>query len=74
MNGKVIHLVQRAPPSSNGSGPDQGPTTQAGNGAGGRRSQQWRTLFAPPRGNPAMYVGAMAFPAEFMDATGKSNK
>ncbi|XP_024084272.1 large proline-rich protein bag6-A isoform X2 [Cimex lectularius] len=71
VHGKVIHLVQRAPPSTTSS--------DSGNGGGESRSTQsrnvgWRPFNQTVRldganGN-AMYLGAMAFPAELMDAQG----
>lgn len=75
VNGKVIHLVQRAPPVSNGSAPDRGPsTTRSANGASGHRRPPgpWRTIFnsGPNTGTSGVYLGAMAFPAEIMDASG----
>lgn len=66
VNGKVIHLVQRPPPVSNGSGPSN---TRSTTGSNARRTPL--RLFGPAgnTGN-AMYLGAMAFPAEIMDASG----
>lgn len=75
VHGKVIHLVQRAPPSttqeSSNSGPE--PRTTAS------RRGNMRTLFTSPGGRMdttasgnAMYLGAMAFPADLMDAQGIS--
>ncbi|KAI5700647.1 hypothetical protein M8J75_001596 [Diaphorina citri] len=78
VHGKVIHLVERAPPSSSSRGDPDGGTTSvdhmgmgeggvwrfvAGGGARGRRV----------RGSDnTMYLGAMAFPADLMDARGMS--
>lgn len=70
MNGKVIHLVQRAPPTSNGSGPDRGPGMHSHTSAGGARRTPLRIIGQPGNSNHAMYLGAMAFPTEVMDATG----
>ncbi|KAG8313347.1 Large proline-rich protein bag6 [Homalodisca vitripennis] len=78
VNGKVIHLVQRAPPVNNGSGPDRGSTSARTNSSppGARRgtSLLHRGTFIGSTGNTgnAMYLGAMAFPAEIMEAHGIS--
>ena len=66
VNGKVIHLVHRPPPL---------PSRSNGTSSGGRSStQQPRRPSHQHRqtrmdGN-AMYLGAMAFPADLMDAQG----
>lgn len=61
MDGKVIHLVQRAPPgSSSGSGSNGGTSSGRSVERGGTRG----------RLDNAMYLGAMAFPADLMEAQG----
>uniref|UniRef100_A0A0K8TD43 Large proline-rich protein BAG6 n=1 Tax=Lygus hesperus TaxID=30085 RepID=A0A0K8TD43_LYGHE len=71
VNGKVIHLVQRAPPSSSGDTGNSGSEPRPS----GRRPFR-ATIFNQggirvdgAAGN-AMYLGAMAFPADLVDAQG----
>lgn len=71
VHGKVIHLVQRAPPSA----PQDNPPVEPRATSTPRRAP-FRTIIAPGRvdagGGNAMYLGAMAFPADLMDAQGFS--
>lgn len=81
VHGKVIHLVERAPPSTTRGDPDGG--TSSSTSQGQPPSSSWRFLdrvfvSGRPRrqrigqdGN-TMYLGAMAFPADLMDARGIS--
>lgn len=74
VNGKVIHLVQRAPPVPQGNNADGGSVRNTTN-TNTRRNQPWRTLFQQAgTGGNAMYLGAMAFPADLMDAQGKCQR
>lgn len=72
VHGKVIHLVQRAPPSSNNETTNSGSEGRTNTAP---RRGPFRTIIAPggrmdgASGN-AMYLGAMAFPADLMDAQG----
>ncbi|CAH1389157.1 unnamed protein product [Nezara viridula] len=74
VHGKVIHLVQRAPPSSNNDTTNSGSEGRTNTAP---RRGPFRTIIAPggrmdgASGN-AMYLGAMAFPADLMDAQGIS--
>ncbi|XP_066907198.1 large proline-rich protein BAG6 isoform X4 [Halyomorpha halys] len=74
VHGKVIHLVQRAPPSSNNDTTNSGSEGRTNTAP---RRGPFRTIIAPSgrmdgaSGN-AMYLGAMAFPADLMDAQGIS--
>lgn len=61
VNGKVIHVVQRPPPSSAYSNANDNPTPNSGPAPGRRQETHTGT----------MYLGAMAFPADFVDAGGK---
>ena len=63
VNGKVIHVVQRPPPSSAYSNANDNPTPNSGPAPGRRQETHTGT----------MYLGAMAFPADFMDAGGQLN-
>lgn len=70
VNGKVIHLVQRAPPAPQSNNTDGGSVRNTAS-TNTRRNQPWRTLFQQAgTGGNAMYLGAMAFPADLMDAQG----
>ncbi|XP_073973226.1 large proline-rich protein BAG6 isoform X2 [Rhodnius prolixus] len=70
VNGKVIHLVQRAPPSSsNDSGGNSGNDFRSTSRRQFRLVQNQNVRVDGGSGN-AMYLGAMAFPADLMDAQG----
>lgn len=72
VNGKVIHLVQRAPPQPGQRGNDGGQSQSQNQG-----SQMWlnaqrthyRLTRAQMHGN-AMYLGAMSVPAEIVEGHG----
>ncbi|XP_072748482.1 uncharacterized protein [Anoplolepis gracilipes] len=70
VNGKVIHLVQRAPPQSGQHGNDGG-QTQGQNRQGWQNSQRshYRVTRTQMHGN-AMYLGAMSVPAEIVEGHG----
>lgn len=71
VHGKVIHLVQRAPPVPHSTNADGGSVRNTASTNTSRRNQPWRTLFQQAgTGGNAMYLGAMAFPADLMDAQG----
>lgn len=71
VNGKVIHLVQRAPPSSsNDSGGNSGNDFRSTSRRQFRLVQNQNVRVDGGSGN-AMYLGAMAFPADLMDAQGR---
>lgn len=71
VNGKVIHLVQSAPPQSgqrnNDSGQSQG---QQGQGWQNQQRPHYRFSHAQMHGN-AMYLGAMSVPAEIVEGHGR---
>uniref|UniRef100_A0A224XIC1 Large proline-rich protein BAG6 n=1 Tax=Panstrongylus lignarius TaxID=156445 RepID=A0A224XIC1_9HEMI len=70
VNGKVIHLVQRAPPSSsNDNGGNSGNDFRSTSRRQFRLVQNQNVRVDGGSGN-AMYLGAMAFPADLMDAQG----
>ncbi|RZF38915.1 hypothetical protein LSTR_LSTR005162 [Laodelphax striatellus] len=72
VHGKVIHLVQRAPPAAGGGSNDQGPA----NGQSSRTTPiRHRLMRTGERriidgGGNAMYLGAMAIPTDFMESQG----
>ncbi|XP_011328969.1 large proline-rich protein bag6 isoform X2 [Ooceraea biroi] len=71
VNGKVIHLVQRAPPQPGQHGSDGGQTPGQNNRQGWQNPQrpQYRVTRAQMHGN-AMYLGAMSVPAEIVEGHG----
>lgn len=69
VNGKVLHLVQRAPPQHGQRGNDSGQQAQGQNNRQQQRSH-YRLTRAQMHGN-AMYLGAMSVPAEFVEGHGK---
>lgn len=71
VNGKVIHLVQRAPPQSGQHSNDGGQTQGQGNRQGWQNSQRphYRVTRTQMHGN-AMYLGAMSVPAEIVEGHG----
>ncbi|XP_029165943.1 large proline-rich protein bag6-B [Nylanderia fulva] len=70
VNGKVIHLVQRAPPQPGQHGNDGG-QSQGQNRPGWQNSQRshYRVTRTQMHGN-AMYLGAMSVPAEIVEGHG----
>jgi len=69
VNGKVIHLVQRAPPQPGQHGNDGG-QTQGQNRQGSQRPH-YRVTRTQMHGN-AMYLGAMSVPAEIVEGHGNT--
>ncbi|XP_032668447.1 large proline-rich protein bag6 isoform X2 [Odontomachus brunneus] len=68
VNGKVLHLVHRAPPQHGQRGNDSGQQAQGQNSRQQQRSH-YRLTRAQMHGN-AMYLGAMSVPAEFVEGHG----
>ncbi|XP_076230887.1 uncharacterized protein LOC143177027 isoform X3 [Calliopsis andreniformis] len=71
VNGKVIHLVQRAPPRPGQRRNDGGQSQSQNNAQNWQNPQRthYRLTRTQVRGN-AMYLGAMAVPAEFVEGHG----
>uniref|UniRef100_A0A0C9R207 Large proline-rich protein BAG6 n=2 Tax=Fopius arisanus TaxID=64838 RepID=A0A0C9R207_9HYME len=65
VNGKVIHLVQRAPPSLHQRSSDANQSGNQGTQGGSWQSGP-RIQYRPGRGNP-MYVGSVSIPADVLD-------
>lgn len=74
VNGKVIHLVQRAPPQQCQRGNDSGQAQGQNNRQQGWQNSQrshYRLTRTQMHGN-AMYLGAMSVPAEFVEGHGNT--
>lgn len=71
VNGKVIHLVQRAPPQPGQRGNDGAPGQSQNHRQTSQNSQRphYRLTRAQMHGN-AMYLGAMSVPAEIVEGRG----